>query len=199
MKKLGSLVLVAIMAASIAACSDKKEATTKAAGGETSATAALVDTSKEESQAASSEEVSGVEITVDTKDNFVFTYQNVQIVLGSEPEATIAALGEAKSKLEVPSCAHDGTDFVYTYDNIVVTASYLTGEEKGFISDVRLLSDLVATPEGLEIGMTTDKARELYGDPDTESDVQWIFTRGTSELMLTVQNGSVIGIEYLVP
>lgn len=200
MKKLGSLILVAIMAASMAACSDTKETTTKAAGGESSATAAVVDTQKEESQEASSDEAVGsVEISVDTKDNFVFTYQNVQIVLGSEPEATIAALGEAKSKLEVPSCAHDGTDFVYTYDNIVVTASYLTGEEKGYISDVRLLSDLVATPEGLEIGMTTDKARELYGDPDTESDVQWIFTRGTSEMMLTVKNGSIVGIEYLVP
>lgn len=200
MKKIGSLILVAIMAASMAACSDTSNVTTttQATGG-ANPTSAVDNAGAQAQTDASSDSTGSVEITADTSDNFVFKYEGVDIVLGSDPDATIAALGDAKSSLTVPSCAHDGTDYVYTYANIVVTASFLTGEEKGYISDVRLLSDLVATPEGLEIGMNTEKAREIYGDPDTESDVQWIYTRGTSELMLTVSNGSIIGIEYLVP
>lgn len=197
MKKIGSLILVAIMAASMAACSDTNEKKNDPSGAAESSTTVVADS--EGAKADTQQDQGSVQVSLDTKDNFVFKYENVDILLGSEPEATLGALGEPKSYLEVPSCAHDGTDYVYTYANIVLTVSVLTGEEKGYISDVRLLSDLVATPEGLEVGMKPDKARELYGDPQTESDVQWVYSRGTSELMLTINNGSIVGIEYLIP
>lgn len=203
MKKLGSLVLVLVMAASMAACSDANNVDNKSAG-TTTTQASQEDNkaaSKDETSAPSSSEVAQgtVEVTLDTKDNFVFTYENVDITLGAEPTEILAKLGEPKSKLDVPSCAHDGTDHVYTYTNMVLTVYQATGAETGYISDVRISSDLVKTPEGLEIGMTPEDARSKYGDADQETDVLWTYKRGTSELVLTIKAGKIVSIEYMIP
>ena len=123
----------------------------------------------------------------------------MEILLGGDPDAVIGKLGDAKSVLDVPSCAHDGTDRVYTYNNFTLSVYTATGSDKGYISDVLLISDLIGTPEGLEIGMDVEKARELYGDADKETDTTWIYKRGTSQLMLTLNGTKIISIEYMIP
>ncbi|HBY33244.1 MAG TPA: hypothetical protein DEG74_05735 [Clostridiales bacterium] len=207
MKKFGSLALVFIMAVSMAACSDAKkvEKTTN-----DTSNGAVVSRDAEQTSASETsgqddpsqgEGTGSVEVTLDTKDNFVFKYENVDITLGTEPTATLAALEKAGApkKLDVPSCAHDGTDHVYTFSNMVLTVYQATGSETGYISNVRLTSDLVATPEGLEIGMSADDARSKYGDPDESTDKTWIYKRGTSELMLTLNGDKIVSIEYMIP
>lgn len=205
MKKIGSLVLVLVMAASMAACSDAKKVESKSSGStdgaEVSRSAEQTTVSEESPAASSDEETGSVDVTLDTKDNFVFKYENVEITLGTEPTATLEALDKIATakKLDVPSCAHDGTDHVYTYNNMVLTVYQATGSETGYISGVRLTSDLMATPEGLEIGMSTEDARTKYGDADKTTDTTWVYKRGTSELMLTISGEKIIGIEYMIP
>lgn len=194
MKKIGSLVLVLVMALAMVACSDTntvKKTSTNGSNAETSAS--------EQSQTTQGSDNASVDVTLDTTGNFVFKYENVDILLGAEPTDILAKLGEPKSKLDVPSCAHDGTDYVYTYNNMVLTVYIATGSTVGYISDVRLTSDLVATPEGLEIGNSTDVAVSKYGDADKTTDSLWIYKRGTSQLMLSINNGKIISIEYQIP
>ncbi|MBO4747972.1 MAG: hypothetical protein IKX04_01680 [Clostridiales bacterium] len=197
MKKIGSLALVLVMALSMAACSDAKKVESK---GETGAASSSAAESQDAQTEASKDEGTGsVDVTLDTADNFVFTYEGVDILLGSEPTATLEKLGDAKNTLTVPSCAHDGTDYVYTYNNMSLTVYIATGSETGYISDVLITSDLVATPEGVEIGMAPDAARSKYGDPDQETDAMWVYKRGTSELLLTISSGKIVSIEYMIP
>ncbi|MBQ6272298.1 MAG: hypothetical protein IJK65_11355 [Clostridiales bacterium] len=199
MKKIGSLVLVLVMALAMASCSDANTKTAETKGG-SEATSASEAASQDAPTDGSKEEDQGtVDVTMDTSDNFVFKYEGVDIVLGSEPTATLEKLGEAKNTLTVPSCAHDGTDYIYTYTNMSLTVYVATGSETGYISDVLLSSDLVATPEGLEIGMTPEDARSKYGDPDQETDAMWVYKRGTSELLLTIGSGKIVSIEYMIP
>ena len=82
---------------------------------------------------------------------------------------------------------------------MVLTVYIPAGETVGYISDVLLSSDLVATPEGLEIGMTPDDARAKYGDADKETETTWIYKRGTSQMMLTINSGKIVSIEYMIP
>lgn len=207
MKRLGSLALVLVMAVSMAACSDAKKvdkATNDTSNGAAVSREAEQTTESQadaQSDPSQGEGTGSVEVTLDTKDNFVFKYEGVDITLGSEPTATLAALEKAGTpkKLDVPSCAHDGTDHVYTFSNVVLTVYQATGSETGYISDVRLTSDLVATPEGLEIGMSMDDARSKYGDADEATDKTWIYKRGTSELMLTFNGDKIVSIEYMIP
>ena len=196
MKKIGSLVLALVLACAMAACSDANTIEKKPVDGQTTTTAAAQGESQQQQQ---NEAGGSVEVTIDTTGNFVFIVQDVEILLGSDPTDVLAKLGDAKSVLDVPSCAHDGTDTVYTYNNFTLTVYTATGSDKGYISDVLLISDLVATKEGLEIGMNTDKARELYGDADKETDKTWIYKRGTSQLMLTLNGTNIISIEYQIP
>ena len=107
MKKIGSLVLVLVMALAMVACSDTntvKKTSTNGSNAETSAS--------EQSQTTQGSDNASVDVTLDTTGNFVFKYENVDILLGAEPTDILAKLGEPKSKLDVPSCAHDGTDYV---------------------------------------------------------------------------------------
>lgn len=199
MKKIASVVLVMVMAAAMAACSDsKKVESTKSTGGETTTTAST-DGEAGPTDAESDQAEGTVEVSMDISDNFVFKYKETEIRLGDKPDAVMAALGDAKNTLDVPSCAHDGTDHVYTYDNIVVTVYSPADGSGDYISDVRVISDLVATPEGLEIGMDIMRAREIYGEADKTTDKQWFYKRGTSEMIVTVQNDKVVEIEYMIP
>ena len=198
MKKIGSLVLALVLAAAMAACSDANTIETKKSEQDAGATTTTA-VSGGETQGQDSDGEGSVEVTLDTTGNFVFKSDDVEILLGGDPDAVIAKLGDAKSVLDVPSCAHDGTDRVYTYNNFTLSVYTATGSDKGYISDVLLISDLVATPEGLEIGMDVEKARELYGDADKETDTTWIYKRGTSQLMLTLTGTKIISIEYMIP
>ena len=197
MKKIGSLALVLVMALAMASCSDAKTVESKGETGAASSSEAV--SSDAQTEVSDSADAGSVDVTLDTSDNFVFTYEGVDIVLGSEPTETLEKLGDAKNSLTVPSCAHDGTDYVYTYNNMSLTVYIATGSEKGYISDVLITSDLVATPEGVEIGMAPDVARSKYGDPDQETDAMWVYKRGTSELLLTISSGKIVSIEYMIP
>ncbi len=197
MRKIGSLALVLVMALAMSSCSDANTKTSETKGA-TEASSSAVAESKD-TQAVESKDEGAAEATPDTSDNFVFNYEGVDIVLGSEPTVTLEKLGEAKNTLTVPSCAHDGTDYIYTYTNMSLTVYVATGSETGYISDVLLSSDLVSTPEGLEIGMTPEVARSKYGDPEQETDAMWVYKRGTSELLLTIGSGKIVSIEYMIP
>ncbi|MBO4496487.1 MAG: hypothetical protein J5752_11625 [Clostridiales bacterium] len=195
MKKIGSLVLAVLLAMSVTACSDSKTVSKTKATDATTTAASSADATK-----ASGEETGSVEVTLDTTGNFVFKYENTDILLGSTDTAGIlASLGDAKSTLDVPSCAHDGTDHVYTYTNMVLTTYQATGSETAYVSDVLITSDLVKTPEGLEIGMTADDAKAKYGEPDEATDVTMTYKRGTSILLVTLKNNAITSLEYQIP
>ena len=200
MKKLSAIVLSLVMAVSMAACSDANTVSSQSAGAQGQGTTTTQGASQDPSDNGNDTGNGSVDVTLDTSGNFVFTYEGVDILMGStDVDSVLAGLGAPKSQLEVPSCAHDGTDHVYTYDNMVLSVYVATGATDGYISDVMITSDLVATPEGLEIGMTKDDAREKYGDPDVDSDTSWIYKRGTSELLITFNADSIISLEYMIP
>jgi len=195
MKKIGSIVLTVVLAMSMASCSDSKTVSTTKATQNTTAAG-----SSEQASDTTGESTGSVDVTLDTAGNFVFKYENTDILLGStDTEKLLGDLGKENSKLDVPSCAHDGTDHVYTYTNMVLTLYQATGSETSYVSDVLVTSDLVKTPEGLEIGMKDEDARKMYGDPDESTDTTWTYKRGTSVLMLTLKNGTITSIEYMIP
>ena len=101
MKRLGSLALVLVMAVSMAACSDAKKVdkvTNDTSNGAVVSREAEQTTESQadaQSDPSQGEGTGSVEVTLDTKDNFVFKYEGVDITLGSEPTSTLAALEKA--------------------------------------------------------------------------------------------------------
>ena len=198
MKKLCACVLAIVMAASMAACSDSKTISSKVSGSQAT-TQKVADSQATEGTSASA----GVDVTIDTTGNFVFKADNdakTDIVLGTtDIDSLLQALGTPKSQTDIEACGHDATDHVYTFANYVLTVREMKSGEKPFVVDLYLTSDLIKTPEGLEIGMSKDDVIAKYGDADEADDVVMTYKRGTSVLRITLKTGSVDSIEYMIP
>ena len=183
----------------MAACSDSKTISSKASGSQAT-TQKVADSQGSEGTSASA----GVDVTIDTKDNFIFKADNdakTDIVMGTtDTEALLKALGDPQSSLKNPSCAHAaGADYIYTYTNYSLTVYDPEDGNSPYVSDILLTSDLIKTPEGLEIGMSKDDVTAKYGDADEADDRIMTYKRGTSVLRIMIKQDKVESIEYMVP
>ena len=174
MKKLIALLLAVLMVAALAACGTQTpnttEPTTKPVDDET-----------------------GPAVTQGAQEEvFSFTYEGVELIPGADFDP--AALPEADSVFEVPSCAIEGTDNVYSYPPFELTAyNDGTGE---VIYSIYLLDADTCTPEGLYVGDDLARVTELYGTDYVENDTELTFTKGATTLNLLLDGETVISIEY---
>lgn len=124
----------------------------------------------------------------------VFLYEGVELIPGQPFDPSL--LPEPQSTFTVPSCALEGTDNVYSYGNLEITAfNDGTGE---FIYSVYLLDDSLSTPEGVKIGHTQAQVIALYGNAFQDNGGEYLYTRGDVVLSLLFQDGTVTAIEYLL-
>lgn len=134
------------------------------------------------------------ESTDDTKTEegeFSFTLEGTKLIPGQKFDS--ASLREADSIFEVPSCALEGTDLVYNYTTVEVTA-YDDGSGP-VIYCIYFADANTPTDEGLMLGDSLDKAKSIYGEDFKEDAGQIIYTKGKTQLILLVENDSVISIE----
>lgn len=125
---------------------------------------------------------------------FVFTSNGVEIRMNAEADPIVEALGEPISTFEAPSCAFQGTDYIYTYDGFQINTYPLN--DVNYVSSVVFMSDAVSTPEGLEIGGTKEDMIAAYGEDYTEEYDQYTYTREDSQLAVLIEDGFITSIEY---
>lgn len=179
MKKLIVLLLALLLVASMTACGEDAPATQPAA----------VITKSTEPAAADPTEPAATTPAAPT--GYVFVAEGENLVMGQMFDGS--QLSDANNVVELPSCAIDGTDIIYTYDNYEITAS---DEGKGaYLTAILLLND-GATTEGVKIGDDESKITATYGD-DCESDgVQYTYEADGTQLIFLVQDGTIVSIEY---
>ena len=126
------------------------------------------------------------------EDGFSFTYEGVKLVPGAPFDPS--ALPEADSVFTVPSCAIEGTDNVYSYPVLELTAyNDGTGE---VIYSIYLTDADTPTEEGLYVGDDLARVTELYGTAYSQNGSELTFTKGATSLCLIMNNETVISIEY---
>lgn len=183
MKKIFVLALTAMLLLSLAACDQKTENPQITIG-----TQPPQQTTTPQGTTASQETTAPTQ----KGEVFAFLYEDAALCPGEAFDPT--ALPEATSTYRVPSCALEGTDNVYNYGTFEVTAY---DEGKGeYIYSVYFLDPNLKTPEGLALGDTAAKARELYGEDYETQQTALVYTRGNTQLILIVQQDSVVSIEY---
>lgn len=175
MKKLIAMLLALIVLGSLAACGTTPNtdapATTKPAETEGSATA-----TKPQEKA----------------EGFTFTLADVKLVPGADFDPT--ELPEAASVYEVPSCAIEGTDNLYNYDTVEITA-FNDGNGE-IIYSIYIVDANTSTDEGLYIGDDLEQVNAIYGTERTENDNELTYQKGDTLLILIVENNIVTSIEY---
>lgn len=174
MKKLIAFLLAAMLVLSLAACDTQTPEPTEPVTNQTAPV-------PQETEASSAEE--GV---------CSFTFEGVELVPGAPFDPSV--LPEAVGVYQIPSCAIEGTDNVYSYDTLEITAyDDGTGE---VIYSIYLIDPNLSTDEGLYMGDDLARVTELYGTDYTENDGELVFTKGATSLRLLMDGETVISIEY---
>ena len=121
---------------------------------------------------------------------------STEVPIDGEATQILAALGEAKSFDESPSCAFEGMDKIYVYNGFRIQTYTLGG--KDYIRSVELLDDTYATPEGITIGASLEALTAAYGTPtkQTETGAQYIDSAHGMTLQFLLRDGKVVNVQY---
>lgn len=90
------------------------------------------------------------------------------VVINDDADAVLGKLGAHLDLMEAPSCVHEGTDRVYTYDGYTVTTSP-RADGTQYVAELSLTSDVVALDNGIYLGCTLAEVKKAFGDDFTES------------------------------
>lgn len=126
------------------------------------------------------------------QDPFFLTFNGVQLVPGTLYDSS--KLPSPSSVYQVPSCAIEGTDNVYSFNELDITA-FNDGTQE-IIYSIAIFDPNVCTDEGLYLGDDVARVIELYGENYTENGTAMVYVRGNTQLCLILQNGFIVDIEF---
>ena len=190
MKRVLAILLTIALLTVLVGC-DKKEQPKDTQAQTTAAPAVETTNAPEEETTVVPEETTAPEQVVD-EDVFSFTYQGVTLVPGNAFDS--AALPEAESVYQVPSCAIEGTDNVYSYGDIEVTA-FNDGNGE-VIYSVYIVDANTPTAEGLYIGDTLDQVIAVYGEDYTQENGQVTYQKGNTLLVIILDGDYVASVDF---
>ncbi len=187
MKKILILLLSASLALTFAACTaDTKPADDTDTLENAEITNEITDTAEATDTTPAKADTNG-EIYTITLDN------GTVISVGSYSEEAVSSLGTPIDIMEAPSCIHEGTDKVYTFDGFSITTSP-DAEGGQYIAEFTLLSDLAALENGLTIGSPAEELSDMFGETYEEQFGVRTYTLDTVTVSVLVDGDTVSGI-----
>lgn len=126
------------------------------------------------------------------ENTFGLKYENVDITPGVKFNKN-----KIKKEAEVsviPSCAIDGNDNIYKYDNVEITTNDYGNKE--VVYSIYFLDETVVTNEGIKIGDSKDDVKKAYPDID-DSVATYTYDKDGIRAMFTIENDVVKAIEYI--
>lgn len=206
MKKTISLLLLAVLTASMLSCGSDN------AGNDTTAdnVTNTPDTAVTETATPDTETTAVTEAVTDTPaqtapaaEGYTCVFDNgISVKLGSSAVDTLALLGDYSDMMEAPSCVHEGFDRVYTYSGLytVLTSPDASGNE--YVAEISLLSDLVALDVNgsyLMIGSAEGDVKAAFGDPVEDAFGVQKYEIDGANITVTVDGGVVSGFVMTYP
>lgn len=196
MKRILTLLLALLLAASFTACGSKDDAQPDANDRQDTPPAADasndVQAPADDAPAASAPATpSGPAPTPATESKYVLTYLGCPLPMNADFAPLLAYLGEPANYFEAESCAFEGLDKTYTYDGVEIVT--YPDDDVDRVSYVRILNDTVSTPEGITIGSTPEEVAAAYGDA---SGTQYNYEDGDCLFSVLFKDGKAISVEY---
>ncbi|MCD8314510.1 MAG: hypothetical protein LUD44_02600 [Firmicutes bacterium] len=191
LKKFALLLATSLVLTALAACSGETETTNQVI-----TRGASEDETNEDTNANGTDAPDTATKNTDDASEEAFYFETDGVTITPGTALDLSVLPDANDTYTVPSCAIDGTDNVYMYDTFELTA-YDEGNGE-IIYSIYLTDANITTPEGLALGDDASRVIELYGEDYEESGTSMTYTKGSTELIIILQNDVVVSIEYLV-
>lgn len=126
------------------------------------------------------------------EEGYVFVADGNEIKIGEE--FSKEKFGQEKEYSEIASCAFEGLDRTYKYENYEIT-TYENGDKENILS-IYLLDDTAETKEGIKIADSYEQMVEAYGENYQKEDNLYTYTKGNMNLKFIVENDFITSIEY---
>ncbi|MCD7883068.1 MAG: hypothetical protein LUI87_05095 [Lachnospiraceae bacterium] len=139
--------------------------------------------------ASSSGTASGSGTATASSSGFTFTYEDTTVVMGSEADPVIEALGDDYEYFESASCAFDGLDKVYTYSHFKLNTYPV--DDVDYVLSIVFRDDTIETEEGITIGRSKDDVIEAYGEPDEEKTASLVYERDDTTITFGITGDAV--------
>lgn len=191
MKKLLTTILSLAVIAAFCACGADEVITSDTANAKdtSEAFADVTDTEAEaENNVLAAEDEAVYTVTLDN---------GAVIPVGSTSEEAVSALGTPMEILEAPSCIHEGSDRVYTFDGFSITTSP-DGKGNQYIAEFSLLSDLVAFESGLTVGSPETELAAAFGEDFEEQFGVLTYKLDGATVSVVTDGGIISGITVSV-
>ncbi|MFI3208454.1 MAG: hypothetical protein R3Y40_04900 [Eubacteriales bacterium] len=182
MRKIWKMSLVAMLAFALMGCGSEEEE-------------ASVDTTAEAMETQDDTEADGIEIEVEDiqeVSGYYIVVEDVEVFIGATQAETIELISEEPAYFEAASCAYEGTDYMYTYNNCVITF-YDEGDDIA-VGSITLKNDIIETGEGAYIGQSREEIEAIYGTDYEGDDTAIVYTKDSSEMQFIFSDGYVISI-----
>jgi hypothetical protein len=127
-------------------------------------------------------------------DGYYFIYNGINIVLNDNIEQIISKIGDANNIFEAPSCAFEGIDKIFYYDNFYIN-TYPDGD-KDLILSITLTDESAQTPERLGIGMKLEDMINAYGNNYDNNFDLYTYIKGDAELAFFFDGDILVDIAY---
>ncbi len=131
-----------------------------------------------------------------SRQEYVFPVGEIILRTDMDVEEAVGKLGECKSVFEAPSCAGEGTSYIYTYDSFEIE-TYPTDEGKNLIGYIVLRDDTVATAEGIDLSMTRSDVIQAYGSEYEEAQNSITYEKNGTKLNFIFDGDELSSIEYV--
>lgn len=102
--------------------------------------------------------------------------------------------GQEKEYSEIISCAYEGLDRIYKYENYEITTYERDGKER--IQSIYLLNDMVKTEEDVKITDSYNKMIEKYSNNYVREENMYTYIQGKTALKFIIENNIITSIEY---
>lgn len=134
------------------------------------------------------------ETYVQTQETYYYEYEDQKIYIAQKIEEATAALGDNYEYFEAPSCAAQGIDMFYYYQNLTVRANEIEGEK--VVTEISFKNDTVATPEGIRITSSYADVVGKYGNDYKTNGTALEYMEGNTLLVIDMKDGKVVSVIY---
>lgn len=125
-----------------------------------------------------------------------FRYAGVTVYVHGKASGLIDKMGEPNKKSKSKSCAYDGEDIKYVYDEFTLVTYTEKNGGTEYVQSIKFTSKKAKTKEGIKIGSKEKTMKKKYGRARDNFGV-YTYKKGKMGITFTVDDGKVCAIQYV--
>lgn len=125
---------------------------------------------------------------------YSFLYNGYNIDIGQKWSEVSGKLGDYNSTFVAESCAYQGTDRYYYYDDFEIMTSEIDGEE--LLTDIFIEKENVEAAGGVCVGMSLADVAKKMGPADKTTENGLVYYGGRTNVQINTRDDKVVSIEY---